>query len=761
MIKAIISCILNRDAKASHFFKNLSIHYRLLWAYSMTFLVIIGVTSFVIYSVVRTTIEQHIENELENTTQTILHMMKTAIDASIRNHLRAIAENNREIIFDLYKKANAGLISSQEAKNRAKQILSSQSIGKSGYIYCIDHEGIIQIHPKEELIGTDLSKNDVIKRQKNKKVGYIEYDLANPEETAKQAKALYMIYFEPWDWIISVSSYRKEFNELLNIEDFKQNILSITFGKTGYPYIMDGKGLLVIHPKSAGTNVFDFKDENGRMFIQEICEKKNGKIIYPWKNPDESKAREKLVVFNYIPEMDWIVASSSYLDEFYHPLTTIAYSIGATVLIMIALIIPITWLISSRLAKPLQEMITLFEVGARSGFTSRLDVKWGGEMDEVAKHYNRFIATLETTRKQLETSRDDLEKKVEERTQELSSWIQELEKRNSEDALLRKMSEMIQVCNTTEELYEVMKQYFNLFFPDTEGCLNIYHKESLSLEPVTFWGNRDYAGEPFLLEECWALRKGKPYLAKTERQSLICNHLKNFPNNESLCMPLMFREEVLGVLNIIASKHVDCPSSPVNRSVLESKQGLAVIIAEHLALAFVNIKLREDLERQSIHDPLTGLYNRRFLNEHFRREMHSMTRYHYSIGILMIDVDHFKKFNDTYGHECGDAVLKGLGRFLQDNVRKSDLACRYGGEEFVIILSKIGQDEALAIAKKLCLSIREDLKIRWQNETYNITVSIGVSLCNPGHSLEKSLNKADTALYRAKAQGRDQVAWAN
>ena len=409
------------------FLKNLSIHYRLLWSYSLTFLLVLSLAGFVIYSVVRTTIEKNIEKELQNSTKLILNMVKAAIDTSIRNHLRAIAETNKALITDLYHQANDGLMSTQTAKEKAKQILLSQSIGKHGYIYCISHEGVIQVHPKKNLVGIDLSENNFIKIQKDKKVGYVEYDWANPGEKIKRAKALYMIYFAPWDWIISVSSYREEFKELLSIEDFEQNVLSVTFGKTGYPYIMDSHGLLIIHPKLSGTNIHNSKDENGRMFIKEICEQKNGKIIYPWKNPDESKAREKLVIFNYIPELDWIVASSSYLEEFYHPLTTIAYSIGATLLMMIVFIIPITWLISSRLAKPLQAMISLFAAGAQSGFTRRLDVKWGGEMDEVAKNYNRFVGTLETTRQQLEQSRHELEQRVEARTAQLTETINELE----------------------------------------------------------------------------------------------------------------------------------------------------------------------------------------------------------------------------------------------------------------------------------------------------------------------------------------------
>lgn len=741
-------------------FKRLSIHYRLLIAYSLTFFAVFSLAGLLINTVLRATIEENIETELKNSTQAILGMVKTAIDSSIRNHLRAIAENNRDIITDLYNKANQGLISHQEAKNRARQVLLSQSIGYSGYIYCIDHKGIIQVHPKSELVGTDLSDNEFIRFQKEQRTGYMEYDWANPGETGKRPKALYMTYFAPWDWIISVSSYRDEFRKLVRVEDFKQNILAITFGSTGYPYIMDSRGNLVIHPQLAGTNIYDSRDENGRMFIREVCEKKNGKIIYPWKNPGEPGPREKLVIFNYIEEMDWIVASSSYLDEFYTPLTRVTWSICATMLIMLVLIIPITWLISSRLAKPLQEMINVFKTGADAGFSKKLDIKWGGEMDEVARNYNRFVDTLDTTRQALETSRDELEARVEERTRELSSWVRELEQRNLEDSLLRKMNKMIQVCKTSQEVYQVMDHYFLLFFPGTAGALHIHDKEENCLTAVLCWGAPTDSPDPFNTEDCWALRQGNPYLYVSDETQPLCAHITGRPEPaESLCIPLMVGDGVLGLLQILIPGSSATRRSGEALHRLKSRKGLARMIAEHLSLALVNLRLQESLQQQSIRDPLTGLYNRRFLNESLKREAHSMKRYGYDVGILMVDVDHFKEVNDQYGHECGDQVLKALGHFLSDSIRGNDIACRYGGEEFVLILLKTGQTELIQKARDLCRSVAETLTIPWHGASLAITVSAGVSLCSPGQSIEIALNTADKALYTAKHQGRNQAVW--
>ncbi len=867
-------------------FKNLSIHYRLLLSYSFTFLLILGVGSLLIYSLVRTTIERNIENELENSTHAILSMVKTAVDASIRNHLRAIAENNRDIVADLYGQVQNNRMPTREAQENARKILLSQSIGESGYIYCINQAGIIQVHPKKELIGTDLSENEFIRIQKIKKEGYIEYNWANPGETNRRPKALYMTYFEPWDWVISVSSYREEFSKLLSVDDFQENILALTFGKTGYPYVMDSNGLLVIHPKQQGTNIYNATDDNGRRFIKEICEKKNGKIIYPWKNPDEQAAREKLVIFNYIPELDWIVASSSYLEEFNNPLTTIAYSMLVTIGVMLVLIIPLTWLISSRLARPLQEMINVFENGARADFSSRLDDNWGGEMGAVAANYNRFIDTLETTRFDLERSEekfrsifensvegifqinpegrfitanpamaymlgfqspdtlmttvtdfwhqlcvdpdqtehiprlleekqvlteyqiqlfkkdkttlwcafnamayrdpsgkiayvegfvsdisqrklseealrrshDDLEKRVAERTRELSSWVKDLEQRNSESALLRKMSEMLQVCNTDVEIYEVMEKYLIRFFPETAGHLYVFEKDQAHLSPVVSWGALADTRNLFEPDDCWALRQGKPYFMQAANTNLFCRHVRRHGAEESLCTPLIFREDVLGLLHIqIPNTSSSAPPSGM-KSLLESSQGLALIITEHLTLALVNMKLRETLRLQSILDPLTGLYNRRFLDESLKREAYNINRHRYSVGIVMLDVDHFKRLNDTWGHECGDAVLQQLGQFLQNNTRGNDIACRYGGEEFVVILIKSGKKETLQKAEKLCKDIRETLKIPYRDKTHSITISIGTAICpDHGETLENALHAADAALYAAKNAGRNQV----
>jgi len=173
-------------------FNNLSIRSKLLAGYITSFVLFLAISGLILYPIVRKTIETNIESELSITTKTILSMVRTAADASIKNYLRAVAEKNREIVEQFYTLSQQGTLSEQEAKDRAVSILLSQSIGTTGYIYCLDSTGVVRVHPMGALLGTDLTSNDFIREQLNKKEGYLEYDWKNPSESEKRPKALYM-----------------------------------------------------------------------------------------------------------------------------------------------------------------------------------------------------------------------------------------------------------------------------------------------------------------------------------------------------------------------------------------------------------------------------------------------------------------------------------------------------------------------------------------------------------------------------------------
>jgi len=385
-----------------HPLHNLRIRYKLLLIYSLVFVLAIALGYSGIYYLVRKAIENNIERELNDSTASILNMVRSSVTVSIKNHLRAMALKNREIAYHFYRQYKLGKMTEAEAKAQATDVLLSQTVEGMTYLYCIDSKGVVVVHPKKDLLRKNVSDYEFVREQKSRKEGYLEYDWKNPDETKPKPKALYMTYFGPWDWIITATSYREEFNRLINVNDFRDSILSPRFGQTGYSYIIDSKGNLIIHPKIDEKNVFNFKDANGRYFIREICERKSGKIVYPWKNPDEKTPRSKLVIFNYIPELDWIVASSSYLDEFYAPLRTVRNIIIVTVIITFLLFIPITLRISSSITSPIQKLMNRFATGATGDFSARMNVQSKDELGQLASYFNTFMERLEQYSKNLQ-----------------------------------------------------------------------------------------------------------------------------------------------------------------------------------------------------------------------------------------------------------------------------------------------------------------------------------------------------------------------
>lgn len=382
-------------ARGGIMFKNLNIRYKLLASYWIVFILSLSLGSVSIYAFVRKSIEANISSELHNTTNTILNMVKTSAAVSIKNHLRAIAEKNNEIVDYFFRQYLQGLLTEEEAKRKAAEILQAQTIGQSGYIYCLNSEGRVLVHPLASMLGANVSSHDFVQHQIKEKGGYSEYEWKNPDDDRPRPKAIYTSYFAPWDWILSVSAYRTEFKELVNVDDFKDSILSLRFGETGYSYVLDSEGTLVIHPKLQGVNVPKEKDLP-HQFTEEMLAKKQGQMIYPWKNPGESAPRRKLVIFNYIPEYEWIVASSSYLEEFYEPLSTVRNMLLATIAATLMLALPITLRLSASITTPLKRLTQNFESVVAGNFTFRMERSSNDEVGQLATYFNSFMDQLES-----------------------------------------------------------------------------------------------------------------------------------------------------------------------------------------------------------------------------------------------------------------------------------------------------------------------------------------------------------------------------
>lgn len=342
--------------------------------------------------------------------------------------------------------------------------------------------------------------------------------------------------------------------------------------------------------------------------------------------------------------------------------------------------------------------------------------------------------------------------------EELARIVRSLEQRTREMNLVQQLSTLLQTCLTAEEAHPVLEQSLAKLFPAGSGALFERNSSVNLLEASIKWGESRLAEAVFEPEECWALRRGHVHRVADPTTPLLCPHLSRVAPASSICAPLVASGETLGVLSVQGSPYELGQPKETQERILAERQQLTETVAGHIALALANLKLRESLRSQSIRDAVTGLFNRRYLDETLLREIHRASRDGKNLGLIMCDLDCFKAFNDTYGHAAGDSLLKAFGDLVGKIVRAGDIACRYGGDEFVLIL----MDASLDTAKRRAELLEREFKrvvIRHEDMFLNPgSLSLGVS-AYPVHGAGAAalLRVADEALYRAKAAGGNRL----
>ena len=359
--------------------------------------------------------------------------------------------------------------------------------------------------------------------------------------------------------------------------------------------------------------------------------------------------------------------------------------------------------------------------------------------------------------RELRRERSRADELLQEANETLMARIQELQQLTHETNVLNEMGDLLQTCMTVEEAYAVIGQSAQELFANESGALCVLNASRNLVEAVAVWGERLGGEHVFTPGECWALRRGQVHLVENTSSGPVCEHVGRAGPSSYLCVPMMAQGESLGVLHLQSGAQTR--KQPENASEFtKSKKHLVVNLAEHIALALANLRLREALRRESIRDPLTGLFNRRYMEESLERELRRAERKQRQLGMIMLDLDRFKRFNDSFGHEAGDTLLRKLGAFLLTRTRREDIVCRYGGEEFTIILP----EASLEVTRQRAEQLREEAKhltIQYRGQTLGaLTLSLGVAGF-PEHSATGAdlLRIADVALYRAKSEGSDRV----
>lgn len=390
------------------------------------------------------------------------------------------------------------------------------------------------------------------------------------------------------------------------------------------------------------------------------------------------------------------------------------------------------FILSRRVARPLTHMSNVVTRLAERDFEADLpDDRHQDEIGEVTQALRLFRrSTIE--RERLERERD--------------------EDRRIKDLIARMMHRM-QGCDVEAELADVVSCYAPQIFPDLAGHIFVYDHARGRLGTIGTWQEPALSLADFAPSFCWGLRRGHPHRSNMRGEDICCQHIGDIEGQDCLCVPLMAQGGIVGMLYFEARPNADGEGGGryAERAIYLD------LMSENIGLALANIQLRATLGALATRDPLTGLSNRRHLDEMFNIERALAESQGTPLACLMIDIDHFKRFNDEFGHDAGDLVMQHVAQVLLSHACERDLACRFGGEEFTILLP--GRDAAAAAdrAEDIRQTIRKVALAYRGRPLHPVTVSIGVAAYPAQSDGASLLSVADSALLQAKSAGRDRV----
>jgi diguanylate cyclase (GGDEF)-like protein/PAS domain S-box-containing protein len=347
------------------------------------------------------------------------------------------------------------------------------------------------------------------------------------------------------------------------------------------------------------------------------------------------------------------------------------------------------------------------------------------------------------------TDQQDTEQRLRASNEQLNDSLARLQRHDDDMGQVNRMNELLASCQSSAEAHAVIERVLGQLFAGHAGALAVHRAAAATLDTVARWGDPDLCLPSFALTDCWGLRLGRRH-DTNDAAAPLCEH--THPETRGVvCLPLSVQGETLGLLMSRTSAEA---SGDEHRRL----HHLMAVVGEAVKFGLSNLQLRDALRSAALRDTLTGLYNRRYLNEVLPQDLARAQRTAKPLAVAVIDLDHFKRFNDGYGHEAGDLVLKETARLLCEALRGSDIMCRLGGEELVAVLRDSTAADAAARLDKFRAALGA-LSLDYRGAVLPpVTASIGVAQATlHGRTMEALLRAADEALYQAKAQGRNRT----
>jgi diguanylate cyclase (GGDEF)-like protein/PAS domain S-box-containing protein len=359
---------------------------------------------------------------------------------------------------------------------------------------------------------------------------------------------------------------------------------------------------------------------------------------------------------------------------------------------------------------------------------------------------------------ELQNLASELEDRVAQRTQayretaaQLAATLEISRFQSRNYSMLQEMGDMLQSCTTPFEAARVAGEFAVKLFDANAGTIYTVNHETGGFSILHGWGASNESAEQIAIDDCWALRQNKPYPSSVNQFALRCNHLRLGPSRNTCCLPMYTHGQAAGLINLRRAAPFVTPNLETSAEFEKVAQLFTAATAQFLS----NLALRRSLEQQSLRDPLTNLFNRRYFNEQLAIEFQRANRARTPLAVQMVDIDHFKRINDRFGHEAGDRVLRKVSDILAQNARSGDIVCRWGGEEFLILMPGSNAAAAKRRADEIRSRINDQIEIVGGSR---VSVSIGVA-SYPEHASDPDglIAVSDRALYAAKGAGRNRV----
>jgi diguanylate cyclase (GGDEF)-like protein len=320
---------------------------------------------------------------------------------------------------------------------------------------------------------------------------------------------------------------------------------------------------------------------------------------------------------------------------------------------------------------------------------------------------------------------------------------QQLDRHINDLGLVSICSEFIHAATNQEEILDGVVQVLCKLMPQSAGFIALIDEAGDTAEICSSWGDRGPLFAPFPPRDCFSVQLNRLDHHSQSISKLNCRHALG-GDVDWICSPIRGHGGAVGILHVGASTIIPAENTRI-----------VSLIGSHLGFGLANLRLREAFKEQSIRDGLTGLFNRRYFDETLHRELASSLRREKSLCLLMLDIDHFKRLNDTHGHAAGDEALRALGQLIRSSFRAGDILCRYGGEEFALVLPDTELSDGLSKAEHLRQLVQETKVGHGSQVIVNFTVSIGVASSLEFKTTESLMKAADSALYEAKQSGRN------